>query len=57
MFEKKDKNFTVRLSAAEYDYLQLAAAEKSLKAGAFLRLLLEEYKQLTEQRKEVNNNG
>lgn len=45
MFEPKNKNFTVRLSAAEYSYLLTAAANNSVKPGAFLRLLLAQYKQ------------
>ena len=43
MYEIKDKTFSIRLTASEYEYLQQVAAAHKVKAGAFIRWLLNEY--------------
>lgn len=50
MNETKDKNFTVRLSAAEYEHLQKEAKRLHLSVGAYIR-----YKAIVEpiEKKEV----
>ena len=44
MYKTKDKTFSVRLTESEYEYLQQAADAHDVKPGAFIRLLLSEYK-------------
>lgn len=44
-YEVMEKTFSIRLTASEYEYLQQAAEAKNKKAGAFIRWLLEQYKQ------------
>ena len=56
MYELKEKTFSIRLTAKEYEYLQTIAAHYKMKSGAFMRWLLNKYKEEQEDTKEDEKN-
>lgn len=53
--EKLEKNFTVRLTESEFEYLKEAGLKEGYRAGAFLRELLKRYKNEQEKKEQAQD--